>query len=1356
MTMATSSPPGDLMPKHVRAARALLAWSQQDLAKAASVATSTVADFERGQRNPVANNAQAIRGALEGAGIRFLPTGAVIGPPVPITPASERPGAAPVRWVSAEDLSNWANRTDGAVSLPTLLAYLIKATHGSAVQLRFPSDEGVRHPGWDGRTSTEAASAYVPRGDAGWEIGAQRSNIAMKASDDYRKRTADPAPLDPPSAAYIFVTPRHWPKKDEWAKARRDEGPWREVRAYDANDLVHWIEQTPAVGLWLAARLGNRPSGTRELEEVWEEWSFATQWPLTEDLVLSDRDQDAAEVLRWLRGEPSVLSVQATTTDEVVAFFHATLGELPDDLAAVYRTRCLVATTAAAARALSNAPAPLILLLTDPDPSLAGSLAGRGHYVLQAYDERPIARGEVRTLARPSREGIASALTGAGITEPRAKSLARDSARNLAVLRRLIPGAPGRLPKWAEEPPPHALLAALLAGGWDEDVEADRARISEIADQPYETVLAALAPYVGEFDSPLQKIGSTWRIASPPDAWFLLSHNLTSTDINRFEAAADAVLGSADPRFDMDSDERWTAAVHGIHRDYSGMLRHGIGQVLILLALWGDRVRTVPDAGRRADVIVGKLLRNADQRRWWSLSRDFQLLAEASPGAFLTAIEDSLDQNDPPIGVLFGHDEGGVFGTEYLSDLMWALETLAWSPDWMSRTTHVLARLDAIDTKPRRHSNGPANSLRRIHLIWIPQTYATLDQRLRALDLIRKRETNTAWSLMLGILPQGYDASNPSPTPRWRDFTVDSMEALTWGLIGRGAAAITERLLADVGISPVRWSRLLDRFRDLAPDSECALAALEAAEPRITDKADRATLWDKLRRVLHHHRQFPDAGWSLPDAVLDRLESVYDRFAPTDPLERTAWLFQHSVQLPKPSASGWEAELREVDASRQQAAQALYAKGGLPAVLSLARLSETAGYIGKALYDGGLSASDIDQLLEATVRGDNAHERDVAQGLIVSVFSERKEPWAAALITEARAKNWGDTALLTILRALPIERWTWDMVAQIGGEIETTYWRRSPVFWTSDDSEDIAYAIRMLMSVGRARQALPLAGRGNKVHLPSALLVEVLHEAARQPFENNGDSNEATMFQHYVAEILQVLDERDDVDWNALVAVEWNYLLVLEHSRRPAKVLLRALSEQPSLFIQMLSAIFKASEESGVVDPEPKDPEHARAIATRAFRLLELWNRIPGTRGDGSIDGEALEAWIKEARTLAKAAGREDIADSYIGKMLSASPMGSDGKWPAEPVREAIDLFRSKPMIDGFRVGKSNRRGVTTRMPRDGGELERQEAAKYRTWAKVIVYDHPHTAKALDTLADAYDWEARRHDEDAERLDWES
>ncbi|WP_281035097.1 helix-turn-helix transcriptional regulator [Mesorhizobium tamadayense] len=55
-----------------RGARAMLGWSQDELAKAANVARQTVADFERGARIPIANNLTSMRQTLERAGIEFL------------------------------------------------------------------------------------------------------------------------------------------------------------------------------------------------------------------------------------------------------------------------------------------------------------------------------------------------------------------------------------------------------------------------------------------------------------------------------------------------------------------------------------------------------------------------------------------------------------------------------------------------------------------------------------------------------------------------------------------------------------------------------------------------------------------------------------------------------------------------------------------------------------------------------------------------------------------------------------------------------------------------------------------------------------------------------------------------------------------------------------------------------------------------------------------------------------------------------------------------------------------------------------------------------------------------------------
>jgi len=70
-----------LSPEQSRAARGWLDWSQADLAKRAHLSLSTVRDFEKGRRQPIPNNIEAIQRAIEAGGIRltFGPDGKALG-----------------------------------------------------------------------------------------------------------------------------------------------------------------------------------------------------------------------------------------------------------------------------------------------------------------------------------------------------------------------------------------------------------------------------------------------------------------------------------------------------------------------------------------------------------------------------------------------------------------------------------------------------------------------------------------------------------------------------------------------------------------------------------------------------------------------------------------------------------------------------------------------------------------------------------------------------------------------------------------------------------------------------------------------------------------------------------------------------------------------------------------------------------------------------------------------------------------------------------------------------------------------------------------------------------------------------
>jgi transcriptional regulator with XRE-family HTH domain len=62
---------GQISPAQIRAARALLGWTQRQLARSARVGLSTIKDVEIGKRNPMTQNVMSIQKTLENGGAEF-------------------------------------------------------------------------------------------------------------------------------------------------------------------------------------------------------------------------------------------------------------------------------------------------------------------------------------------------------------------------------------------------------------------------------------------------------------------------------------------------------------------------------------------------------------------------------------------------------------------------------------------------------------------------------------------------------------------------------------------------------------------------------------------------------------------------------------------------------------------------------------------------------------------------------------------------------------------------------------------------------------------------------------------------------------------------------------------------------------------------------------------------------------------------------------------------------------------------------------------------------------------------------------------------------------------------------------
>ena len=222
--------------------------------------------------------------------------------------------------IQATHIGTWAEKIEARSLLPALLRRLVNSTDSEITRSDFPAYDNSQRKGWDGQVESENVTPWIPSGISGWEFGCNK-NPEQKADDDYSLRTRNVSQAERENTTFIFVTPHSWDSKEDWIKAKKERNEWKNVRAYDANDLEQWLELSAPGQVWLAEKLGLAQEGCQTLDDYWVFWSGTASPAINKKIFDSAVKAHGNAIREWYqKPADKPLVITSNSKEEALAF----------------------------------------------------------------------------------------------------------------------------------------------------------------------------------------------------------------------------------------------------------------------------------------------------------------------------------------------------------------------------------------------------------------------------------------------------------------------------------------------------------------------------------------------------------------------------------------------------------------------------------------------------------------------------------------------------------------------------------------------------------------------------------------------------------------------------------------------------------------------------------------------------------------------------------------------------------------------------------------------------------------------------------------------------------------------------
>ncbi|WP_461611931.1 HigA family addiction module antitoxin [Cytobacillus kochii] len=1259
--------------------------------------------------------------------------------------ASTRAYIPPFMQFKANDIENWACTIKARTRFAVFLRTLINSTGLKIKKIDFPGNDDAERPGWDGYLETEEGMPWVPAGLSGWEFGTN-NDPKKKADKDYKKSVEQNTSSIRVEMTFVFVTPMRWSGKEAWRKERQAEENWKEVLVFDASDLEQWLEQSIPGQAWLAGEIGIPAQGVISLDDCWKRWVADTEPTLSERLFDTFVEKAKNITLKKLaKLEPIIIA--SDSKEEALAFL-SSLFTTDDSELAIFRDRIAVFTQPGALSKLATKHSDFIAVITNRGVEQEFAPYKKDIRSIILYP-RNATNAEADIVLEPlGQEAFSKALEKMGYNSDQINRLGHESGRSLTVLRRRLSSLVAiRTPKWVSDKEiANTLSGILFAGTWEANNEGDKEILSLLSGEiEYEKLESKFIELLHLEDSPVWSIGYTRGLVSKIDALYAINRRLTSEDIDRFLDVAELVLSEDDPSLDLPEENRWAASIYGKRREISSALRKGIGETLVLLAVYGNALfqERMGNVQYKIEVLVKSLLCPLTTRKLEAQSDNLPLYAEATPDVFLHILEEDLNSSQPQSLGLMRSVQAGFFGRNPRTGLLWALESIAWSSEYLMRVIKILAEL----AKPEINDNWvnkPIESLSAIFRCWMPQTTASLEERTAALEYLVRRYPKIGWSLCVEQFNGHSRIGSYSYKPRWRTEAHGAGEPVSRQETGIFARKALELALNWRTHNAGTLGDLVSCIGELPEEYHKRIWDLIETWSYTADDTEKSILRERIRTSVFSLRA---SSKNKHIELKGHAQRTYELLEPTDTILRYVWLFrspwvEESYEELEEENLDYKSRSAKTEALRLEALSELMSEKGIQGVLDLASRGECATIIGRLLSNILTDRSELLKAVENIIGIGPLGESPVRQSLISGVMEALVSQGDFELIPQM-VKQYESTDTVSLLIQAPFIKEIWDIIETLEAPVQERYWKDIiPDGIGNLGQENMQYAIDQLISVNRPRAAFRNVQYNLKA-IPPKLLFRLISAITTCSTEPKGTY---MLDSYHVKEAFKLLTKSGEIPVDQMAGLEFQFIDAFSGEGSSIPNLEKHIEEHPELYVQAVAMAYKRAD--GGEDPEElrvPNQQVREQLATASHSLLEKLSSIPGHNSEGELDSKRIEHWVKKVREASIELSRGDVCDICIGKLFSKAPIGEDGVWPCEPVRKALDSVLNDKISRGIIVGVYNSRGAQWRG--EGGDQERELAGMYEKWAKALEFSYPQVAVTLRKVAKSYHDEAIREDQ---------